>query len=576
MSGRLLLIAACLQFGMLSGSRYASSAETLSPAEYFHLNQEAEAIHARRDYAAAADLYARLVEQNPTNGDLWLQLGRCQTGSKRHREAIASLKKATELGAGVPHLNARQIAANFASLGEHDEAYRWLDRAVELGLVERVFLRRDAAFDVLRDEERFQTLSALPGSAALSRDERWRADLAFLLSEAERLHPDLYRTHSPEELKTAVGKLDATIPDLSEAQIVVELQRVAAMFGDGHSLIRLYGRQVPLTQIPITLYDFSDGLFLIDAEEPYQEWIGARVVRFGELPAEQALDAIAPWVSRDNPQGIRANGPALLRLCEVLTAAGVASDPKSVTLTLERDGKEAPVKFTSKNYRPSSRFFPSRMSGAPEPPLYLRHADKSYWFEHLPDDAAIYLQFNSVSADPGESFEQFSQRLHEFYDQHDVKNLIVDVRLNGGGNTFLYQPLLRTIVHFEQDRPGRRVYVIAGRYTFSACQNFSTDLDRLTDAIFAGEPTGSSPSSIGESTPVVLPHSGLQASISTLRWQFTYPMDHRIWIPPQIPRELNSADYFANRDPVLEAVLAVIREEQPSTADSSQKTAQLP
>jgi hypothetical protein len=55
-----------------------------------------------------------------------------------------------------------------------------------------------------------------------------------------------------------------------------------------------------------------------------------------------------------------------------------------------------------------------------------------------------------------------------------------------------------------------------------------------------------------------LPYSGLEMTIST-RYHQTDDQDQRTWIAPKIPVDLSSADYFANRDPVLDAVREVIR-----------------
>jgi hypothetical protein len=38
-------------------------------------------------------------------------------------------------------------------------------------------------------------------------------------------------------------------------------------------------------------------------------------------------------------------------------------------------------------------------------------------------------------------------------------------------------------------------------------------------------------------------------------------MDRRVWIAPDVPMALTSADYLAGRDPVLEAVRRVIAAE---------------
>lgn len=143
---------------------------------------------------------------------------------------------------------------------------------------------------------------------------------------------------------------------------------------------------------------------------------------------------------------------------------------------------------------------------------------------------------------------------------------MLDVRHNGGGNTYLYPPLLKALLYYELTQPGGKIFAIIGRQTFSAAQNFTNDVDRLTDAIFVGEPTGSRPSFAGESTQAVLPYSGVGFGISTCLHQHVYATDRRIWIAPDVPAELSSADYFANRDPALAAILDIMKRQQTAGA----------
>jgi hypothetical protein len=206
----------------------------------------------------------------------------------------------------------------------------------------------------------------------------------------------------------------------------------------------------------------------------------------------------------------------------------------------------------------SRRLIPSQLEGAAPPPLHLKQVDKTFWFEHFPEYEAVYVQFNQVANGPDESIEAFALRLQKFLVAYpDVQNLIMDVRHNSGGNTYLTIPLLRTLIFFETSREGR-LFTIIGRNTFSACQNFATEIDRLTNSVLVGEPTGSSPNSIGESTNVQLPYSRVGAGISTRNWQTSWPRDRRAWIAPDVPTELSSADYFANRDPAFAAIMELI------------------
>jgi hypothetical protein len=91
-------------------------------------------------------------------------------------------------------------------------------------------------------------------------------------------------------------------------------------------------------------------------------------------------------------------------------------------------------------------------------------------------------------------------------------------------------------------------------------------VERLTNATFVGEPTGASPNFVGEG-PILfdLPYSKTKATISNWYHQFSFWPDRRTWIAPDIPVELSSVDYFANRDPALQAILDILRPRAPSS-----------
>jgi hypothetical protein len=187
-------------------------------------------------------------------------------------------------------------------------------------------------------------------------------------------------------------------------------------------------------------------------------------------------------------------------------------------------------------------------------PLYVKDRARPYWFEHLPASRTVYFQWNLVRDDPAESLAAFSTRLHAFIRDHDVDKLVIDLRWNNGGNTLLVLPLLHELIASDLNRRGK-LFVIVGRRTFSAAQNAATLIERHTQAIFVGEPTGSSPNFVGEEDPVTLPYSKLQINVSDLFWQSSWPYDSRTWIGPEIYVPLTFAAFRANRDPALEAIL---------------------
>jgi hypothetical protein len=67
---------------------------------------------------------------------------------------------------------------------------------------------------------------------------------------------------------------------------------------------------------------------------------------------------------------------------------------------------------------------------------------------------------------------------------------------------------------------------------------------------------GGSPNLFGDTRPVTLRDSGQTLRVAARYWERSTPDDTRLTIQPEIRAELTVDDYFAGRDPVLEAIVA--------------------
>jgi hypothetical protein len=401
--------------------------------------------------------------------------------------------------------------------------------------------------------------AACMSGAASEREKGWRSDVDFLLQAMRQQHYIYKSRPLPEELQEQAAKLKAEVPRLSDERMLAELQRLMVYLGDGHCYVLPWGApRVQSKGLPLRFYLFSDGLFIIDAEKGHEQWIGCRVVRFAGASAEDVMAKMSALISRDNPMGIKWIGPFLLRFRGVLEAVAMGMDAEKIRLTLEdRKGLKTETMFDPAPIPPMRgvpKLIPSKLPASPPPPLYLANIAHPYWLKELPQAQMVYVQFNQVMNAADEPLEAFALRLQRFLEEQQPQALIVDVRHNNGGNAELLPPLVNVLNDFAKRRAQNKLFVITGRNTFSAAQIFISQADHLTPAIFAGEPSSSKPNFVGEENEVILPWSGAICSISN-RYHESIPGDQRVWIEPALKVELSSKDYFANYDPVLEAVL---------------------
>jgi tetratricopeptide (TPR) repeat protein len=388
--------------------------------------------------------------------------------------------------------------------------------------------------------------------------EQWHEDLRYFATNMEKTHKNLFHSMTRAQFEAALRKLDERLPTLSEHEIIVELMRIVAMIGDGHTAVR--ANQKFTSVYPLRLYLFKDGLFVRGAAPEYRDAVGARVLKIGNADVEQALRAVRDIAWRDNEMGVKAIAPMLLVVPEVLHALRLADSLEKAEFVVEKEGRQIKIElkpsaqFNHLRQPPSNWIDAARLDAKSPAPLWLKDPQNIFWYEYLKEPNLLYVQFNGVANKPDETVEAFFKRVFEFIEANQVDKLVLDVRLNGGGNNFLNLPLTIGTIKSRVNKRGK-LFVITGRDTFSAAQNTVNELEKYTNAIFVGEPTAASPNHYGDSRNITLPNSKLVVRASTLWWQDADPRDTRKWTAPEIAAELSSSDYFKNHDPAMAAIL---------------------
>ena len=132
------------------------------------------------------------------------------------------------------------------------------------------------------------------GQLADSAITHWRKDLSFLAENMEKYHKNLYHTVSKKYFDSCVQSLNARIPQLQRHEIIVEMMRLEAMIGDGHTNINpARDAKIGFRTLPVKFYLFSDGLFIRSATKSYASLAGKQVISFDDTPAEEAFKRVS-------------------------------------------------------------------------------------------------------------------------------------------------------------------------------------------------------------------------------------------------------------------------------------------
>ncbi|MBI2427813.1 MAG: hypothetical protein HYV29_03290 [Ignavibacteriales bacterium] len=388
------------------------------------------------------------------------------------------------------------------------------------------------------------------------RTNGWRADIDTLLSHMKQQHY-VYKTKPlPAALTAKAAELKGSVDRFSDERMALELEKLMYYMHDGHSYVLPFVPNRSQTYyLPVQFYVFEDGVFIIGADVPYTSLIGCKVQTMNGISADSIVKDMQTYIHQDNIYTTKWFAPTFLRFRGLHEMYGLKPSSHDVRMELvDRNNRTvhqsvAFVPVTA--LRGIPKLIPSQLPDSPPPPLYLSNVAKNFWLERMPEKNLLYFQFNQVQDAENESLSEFSKRLDGALSAMKPRLFIIDVRHNNGGNKMLLRPLIDVIKKYERSDSAASIVVITGRNTFSAAQVFIALLDKETKALFAGEPSASSPNFVGEEGNMFnLPWSGAMGNIS-YRYHENIPGDTRQWIEPDLPVTLSSAAYFENRDPVM-------------------------
>jgi tetratricopeptide (TPR) repeat protein len=388
--------------------------------------------------------------------------------------------------------------------------------------------------------------------------EQWRADLRFFADELPKRHKNAFHAMTREQFETAVRQLNDEIPNLRGEEIFVRFLKLIAMVGDGHTSIQeaaLFG----FGFYPVRYEIYADGLFVQSASAEYAEAVGGKVVKIGSTPIEKAVRQLGEiaWGDNYSDQSKKVEIAFLLSMPKVLHGLKITDGDERVALTVEKNGRQKTVEIKAQkdlmNYVRNGKKANANDNSANPLPLYLKEPDNNFRFEYVADAKILYVQFNAVQNKPDETIAAFFKKVFDFAEKTEVEKFVLDVRMNTGGNNLLNKPVVVGLIKSKLNERGK-LFVITGRRTFSAAQNLVNELEKYTNAIFVGEPTGSSPNLYGDPVVMTLPNSKMPFRVSTL-WHQIDPRDTRPWTAPEIFTEPAAEDFRNNRDPAWQAIL---------------------
>ena len=535
--------------------------------------ERAERAYQDKKWEEVALLYNKLVKDSPFHGDFHYRAGRAHFMLGALEGAEQHFKKAIENGLSSNNGYAMYYLARIAAKqNKKERAYDLLSKAINYSPDYIRIAQTEKDFSPFVKQENFIKLLGTQVLANENPNEAWREELFFLKNRMEKSHYDIFHATKQERWDSTILDLHNSIPEMSTNAIMIKFSEIGALAMDSHSYANpLFGNGLGYRyqMLPIEFYFFEDKLYVRAAADEFADLVGKEVVKVGNYEMEKVYQLFqqVPITGLDNCFQLKWQLPWFLRCPQLLFAKGISSNENQVTLVLKNKGgtisnhlveSEIPMNPSVMQSTPPDNWINMNSDARNPVPLYLQNPNTTFWYKDIEDHQLAYVQINNMRDMKNESMEEFVTRFLQQAVSNRSRALILDVRLNNGGNAHLGRQLVKKILKSKFNEKNK-LFIIIGRNTFSATMPPIAALDLWSEAIFVGEPTGTRPNFIAEGNMFQLPYSKMYASVSNNYWQGGFNSnDSRKWIAPELGAAPNVTDYTNNIDPAIHKIVSYL------------------
>lgn len=389
----------------------------------------------------------------------------------------------------------------------------------------------------------------------------WATDIEFLKTELPAKHKNVYAEKSEAYFFEGIKRVALQTDSLSDFEIAIKLQQLISSFGDSHTGAN-WGQFVDKNKIlPLHLFWFSDGIFILHTTAENKEVLGCKIVKINGNPIQVVIDSLSTMLTVDNNAVIKSNIPKLIPLVQLLQFFGLA---KAESIELQLENQEGEL-FTY-SIKPAYMDRENRVMFKPDSLALCNRNERAYFVDYeVAADNVYYIQYNKCISRENPpygfkgnlkklpSFQEFQKKILKTVTKKSFDKIIVDLRFNSGGNSTQGTELIEKMAAIKKINERGKLYVILGRFTFSAAIINAMDFSNKTQAIFVGEETSGKPNHYGEVRSFTLPNSGLNINYSTK--YFKRSEKNLKTITPDYIIESSFRDFKEGKDPIYDWIV---------------------
>ena len=389
----------------------------------------------------------------------------------------------------------------------------------------------------------------------------WEYDINLMGKELAEKHVNLFFLSDSAAFYQGLDRVIARAGQETFFGNAVNLQQVVATLGDENTRINYHYRVDPGQMIPLQLYWFEEGVYVLGSLRRHHAILGKRIRAINGVPLDEIADSMATLLPANQPGMLREEFPKMVTWMQLLEHFGIASADRCIIAYELEEGKLGSLNLSLPEEEDVTELV------EPETVPLAWKERKSYFREHyMETDRLYYIQYNKCWSREVEevhgsgasalfmpSYKEFEKKVIQTLRRNGADKIVLDLRFNDGGEPDQGSQFIQKLSKLKIKGTGQFFLIVGPKTRGAALQN-AFEYIAATGAVVVGESSGGKPNHFGGVKRFVLPETNLIVNYST-RFISLVEGDPPSLIPDRLT-PLSFKQYLQGIDPALEAILS--------------------
>lgn len=358
-------------------------------------------------------------------------------------------------------------------------------------------------------------------------------DFKYLKEQLVEIHPNPFLFISEKDFEKELKGLALRSQSADELTFFFELMKIFSKMKDSHTRVKGIGRILSEKKYPLRLKFLNDKYYISAIDPEKKKYIGSQILSLNNYPIDNITSKISEVITHENEVVLQNAIEQWIYEPDLLKFLRIVDD----SLMLEVKANDKVIKLKPIDISEEELYNPREEHIKDSETLNPKGL---YWTKYYKDLNTYYLQYNKCEDITEEQINRMVNEIKE----NEVKFVVVDLRNNLGGSSFILDPLTK-FLYKNQDIYTSVVFL--SNVTYSAAIINALNILDCKNSISIGTKTAGSPTKFGETTTITLPNTHINIVISTKYFEekgYTYgqPLIPKIQTEQTIEQYLDAVD----------------------------------